>query len=134
MHSGHNNMISRLAFFDALPGGVLRFSYICVAFSRTVLGGMLLLLVLTGAAHAALPVANDDAETVVEDSVDNVFDVTANDTDDDGDTLTVSAASASNGTADPVVAMLFTRRIPTSPGRTRLTTRSRMATAVRIPR
>jgi hypothetical protein len=47
------------------------------------------------------PVANDDVASVDEDSVDNVIDVVANDTDADGDTLTVSAASAANGTATP---------------------------------
>jgi len=47
------------------------------------------------------PVANDDTATVNEDSTNNVINVTANDTDLDGDTLTVSAASAANGTATP---------------------------------
>ena len=36
-----------------------------------------------------------------EDSSNNSIDVTANDTDDDGDTLTVQSASAANGTATP---------------------------------
>jgi hypothetical protein len=39
------------------------------------------------------PVANDDAATVVEDSANNVIDVLANDTDADGDTLTVTAVT-----------------------------------------
>jgi hypothetical protein len=47
------------------------------------------------------PVANNDTATVDEDSSNNVINVTANDTDADGDNLTVSAASASNGTAAP---------------------------------
>ena len=48
------------------------------------------------------PVANNDTGiTVDEDSSNNVINVTANDTDADGDNLTVSAASASSGTAVP---------------------------------
>jgi hypothetical protein len=47
------------------------------------------------------PVANDDTATVTEDSSNNLIDVTANDTDDDGDSLSVIAASAANGTAAP---------------------------------
>ena len=47
------------------------------------------------------PVANNDTATVAEDSVGNAINVTANDTDVDGDTLTVTAASAANGTAVP---------------------------------
>ncbi len=44
------------------------------------------------------PVANDDAATVDEDSSDNVITVLTNDTDADGDTLSVTAASALHGT------------------------------------
>jgi hypothetical protein len=47
------------------------------------------------------PVANNDTAIVDEDSSNNVINVTANDTDPDGDNLTVSAASASNGIATP---------------------------------
>jgi hypothetical protein len=47
------------------------------------------------------PNAVDDTATVEEDSSNNVIPVTANDTDLDGDTLTVSSASASNGSATP---------------------------------
>ena len=43
------------------------------------------------------PVANNDTATVAEDSRNNRINVTANDTDADGDTLTVTAASAQNG-------------------------------------
>jgi hypothetical protein len=48
-----------------------------------------------------LPVANDDTAEVDEDSTNNVINVVANDTDADGDTLTVTSAGASNGTASP---------------------------------
>ena len=44
------------------------------------------------------PVANPDARTVSEDSVNNAIDVLANDTDPDGDSLNVTQASAGNGT------------------------------------
>ncbi len=47
------------------------------------------------------PVANDDTATVAEDSVNNIINVTANDTDADGDTLTVTAASTTTGTVTP---------------------------------
>jgi hypothetical protein len=47
------------------------------------------------------PVANNDTATVAEDSTNNIINVTANDTDVDGDTLTVTAASAANGSATP---------------------------------
>ena len=47
------------------------------------------------------PVANDDTANVQEDSSNNVINVIANDTDVDGDTLTVTAATAGNGTATP---------------------------------
>ena len=43
------------------------------------------------------PVAVNDTATVNEDSDDNVIDVLANDTDDDGDPLTITLATASNG-------------------------------------
>ena len=56
---------------------------------------------VTVTAQPDAPVANDDSATVAEDSLNNVIDVTANDTDADGDTLTVTATSASNGTATP---------------------------------
>ena len=44
------------------------------------------------------PVAVDDIITVVEDSTDNLITVLTNDSDVDGDTLTVTSASAVNGT------------------------------------
>jgi hypothetical protein len=47
------------------------------------------------------PEANNDTANVEEDSEDNVINVTANDTDVDDDTLTVTSATASNGTATP---------------------------------
>ena len=47
------------------------------------------------------PVANDDTASVAEDSSNNQIDVLANDTDPDGDSLTVQSASASTGTATP---------------------------------
>jgi hypothetical protein len=47
------------------------------------------------------PNANNDAATVDEDSVDNVIDVTANDSDPDDDTLTVTEATATNGEVTP---------------------------------
>lgn len=43
------------------------------------------------------PVATDDAYTVGQDTSGNAFDLLANDTDVDGDTLTISAATTSNG-------------------------------------
>jgi hypothetical protein len=48
-----------------------------------------------------VPVAVNDTATVLEDSTGNVIDVTANDTDNDGDPLTVTQATALNGTAAP---------------------------------
>ena len=47
------------------------------------------------------PVANNDVATVAEDTISNVINVTANDTDPDGDTLTVSAATTATGTVSP---------------------------------
>lgn len=46
------------------------------------------------------PVALDDTFDVVENSTGNVFDVLANDTDVDGDTLTITAVSSVNATTD----------------------------------
>ena len=43
------------------------------------------------------PVANDDTATVQEDSSNNAINVAGNDTDADGDTLTVSAATTATG-------------------------------------
>ncbi|REL28146.1 tandem-95 repeat protein [Thalassotalea euphylliae] len=45
------------------------------------------------------PVANNDVATVVEDSANNEIDALNNDTDANGDTLTITLASASNGRA-----------------------------------
>src|SRR5690625_220092 len=51
--------------------------------------------------HNEVPVANDDTYTVEANSVDNVFDVLANDTDPDGDVLTLIAVSSpSHGQAE----------------------------------
>ena len=46
-------------------------------------------------AHAAAPVANNDTATIAEGSASTAVNVLSNDTDADGDTLTITAASYS---------------------------------------
>jgi len=67
---------------------------------------------ITIAAANSVPVANDDVTTVVEDSSANPIPVLANDTDSDGDTLTIiGTGAASQGFAKPLAdgsAMTYT--------------------------
>ena len=58
-------------------------------------------VVITVSGVNAGPTANNDSANVQEDSVNNSIPVTANDTDPDLDTLTVTQASALHGTATP---------------------------------
>ena len=75
------------------------------------------------------PVANNDMASVAEDTISNVINVTANDTDPDGDTLTVSAALRHTGTVSPSGGNVVYTPPRISSARRRSTTRSRTATA-----